>query len=198
MKQVLILVLGAALLASCSSTKITNSWRDPSVTVNEASISKVLVAALLKNETVRRQVEDQMASLLPGKAVQSYKVFGLKQLTEDDNVYERRLNTDGFDGIVMMRIASIDSTTRLVTGNYPMYYGSWRRYWAASWMGYYEPSYYTTDKTYNVEVTVYSLKQNKLIWTGTSTAVNPSGSSKPYENISKEVYKKMKEQQFLL
>lgn len=188
------------LLAACSSTRIVNTWRDPSVTVNTAKINKFLVAALLRNETVRRQVEDQMASEVPGKAVQSYKEFGLKELKESDDNYNAKLKADGFDGIVMMRIASIDSSTRFVQGGYPeypWYYGGWRRFWGVSWTGYYEPSYYTTDKIYNIEITVYSLKNDKLIWSAISTAVNPSHDSKAFKNIAREVYRKMKQEKFL-
>ena len=68
-------VMGAALvlLMACNTPKIINSWRDPTVTIDTASLNKFMVAALLKNQTVRRQVEDQMSAMVPGKAVQSYK-----------------------------------------------------------------------------------------------------------------------------
>jgi hypothetical protein len=197
MKAVIFLSLSLAVLTSCLSTKIVDTWRDPAVTINTASLNKFVVAALLKNQTVRRQVEDQMASLVPGKAIQSYIEFGIAELKENDDVYNQQLKSKGFDGIVVMRVTSVDSTTRYVQDNYPTYYGSWRRYWRASWSGFYEPGYYATDKTYNIEVTVYSLKSDKLVWSGISTAVNPSGSSRVYKNISNEIYSKMKMEGFL-
>jgi hypothetical protein len=197
MKATLLISLSLMVLASCHSTKIVDSWRDPSVTINTASLKKFVVAALLKNQAVRRQVEDQMASLVPGKAVQSYQEFGIAELKENDEVYNQQLKSRGFDGIVVMRVASVDSATRYVHDNYPTYYGSWRRYWGVSWSGFYGTGYYTTDKTYSIEVTVYSLKSDKLVWSGISAAVNPSGGSRVYKNISNEVYNKMKMEGFL-
>jgi len=64
-------------LASCGpSTRIVDSWRDPDVAVDTAGIHQFVVAALMKNQTVRRQVEDEIAAQFPGKAVQSYKELG--------------------------------------------------------------------------------------------------------------------------
>ena len=198
MKAIFSIGLIITIFTSCSSTRIVNNWRDPDTSINPVNLNKFVVAALLKNQAVRRQVEDQMASFVPGKAIPSYKEFGTNELKENDETYNQKLKAEGFDGFVIMRIASIDSSRRFVSGNYPTYYGNWRRYWGVSWSGFYEPSYYTTEQTYNIEVTVYSLKSDKLIWSGTSTAVNPSGDSSPYNDVSKEVYKKMKNEKFIL
>ncbi len=198
MKLFYLMGLALVILTSCNTPRIVNSWRDPAVTVDTARLNKFMVAALLKNQTVRRQVEDQMAAIVPGKAVQSYKEFGMDELKDNEEVYNQQLKAKGFDGIVMMRIASIDSTKRWVAGSYPTYYyGGWRGYWGVSWNGFYRPSYVTTDQTYNIEVTVYSLKSNKLIWTGSSTAVNPDGGSSDYKNICREVYRKMRVEKFI-
>lgn len=198
MKVFNLMVLAIVLLTSCSGPKIVNSWRDPAVTVDTANLNKFMVAALLKNPTVRRQVEDQMASVVPGKAIQSYKEFGMGELKDNDDAYNQQLKAKGFDGVVIMRITSIDSSQRWVAGSYPSYYyGGWRGYWGASWNGFYQPSYVTTDQTYNIEVNVYSLKSNKLIWTGSSTALNPDGGSSDYRNISREVYRKMRLEKFI-
>src|ERR1700710_2686034 len=144
MKMFYVMGVALVLLTSCSTPRIVNSWRDPSVTIDTASLNKFMVAALLKNQTVRRQVEDQMAAMVPGKAIQSYKEFGMDELKDNEEVYNQQLKAKGFDGIVMMRIASIDSSKRWVAGTYPAYYyGGWRGYWGVSWSGFYRPGYVT-------------------------------------------------------
>ncbi|HEX4851239.1 MAG TPA: hypothetical protein VFV08_10550, partial [Puia sp.] len=148
------------------STRIVSSWRDPGVVVKTAELRKFIVGALLKNETVRRNVEDKMAAEFPGKAVQSYVVLGLSELKETDEYYANRFKSEGYDGFVVMRLVKVDNDTRYVPGTYPSYYGGWRGYYGYAWSGYYDPGYYTTDKTYYVEVNVYSLLRNKLIWSG--------------------------------
>jgi hypothetical protein len=194
------LLLGCfmVVLAACgTSTQIVDSWRDPDVVVDTAKIHQFVVAALLKNQTTRHQVEDDIASQFPGKAVPSYKELGDAELTQDDAVYNQKLKSDGFDGIVMLRLVNVDKTTRYVPGSNPVYYGSWRRYWRYSWTGFYDPGYYTTDKAYNVEVTVYSLLRDKLIWAANTSTVNPSGRGELFSDVSKAVVKRMKKEGFL-
>lgn len=186
-----------ALVACGTNTHIVNSWRDPNVTVDTANIHNFVVAALLKNQTIRHQVEDDMVALFPSKAVQSYKIFGDADLTEKDDVYNERLKKDGYDGIVMMRLVSVDKSTRYVPGMYPMYYGSWWRYWRYSWGGFYDPGYYTTDRSYDVEVTVYSLKRDKLIWAANTNTINPAGREELFNNVAKTVLDRMKKERFL-
>ncbi|MDR3711890.1 MAG: hypothetical protein P4L51_03675 [Puia sp.] len=185
-----------SLFACSPHTTIVSSWRDPDVTVNTEELHKFVVAALLKNETVRRQVEDDMASMFPGKAVQSYKELGLTDLKENDDFYNSKLKSEGYDGIVIMRLVNVDKDTRYVPGSYPVYYRTWRGYWGYAYPGYYDPGYYTTDKTYHVEVNVYSLKRDKLIWTGNTSTINPPR-GELFSSVSKTVVKKMRDEGFL-
>jgi hypothetical protein len=39
--------------------------------------------------------------------------------------------------------------------------------------GYGTPGYYEQDKTYNVETNIYSLDPPKLLWSGTTSSLNP-------------------------
>jgi len=186
------------LLVACGpSTHIVDSWRDPSIVVDTSEVHKFVVAALLKNPSVRREVEDDMAAHFPEKAVQSYKVLGDGDLKDDEEMYNQQLKRDGFDGIVLMRLVDVSKSTRYVPGSTPVYYGSWRRYWGYSWSGFYDPGYYTTDKSYDVEVTVFSLKRNKLIWTANTTTINPPNRGELFANVSKVVLQRMEKEGFL-
>ncbi len=194
-----VIIFCIVMLAGCSPvTQIDTSWRDPNVTIDSKKLNKFIVAALLKNESVRRQVEDGMAALVKDKAVQSYKEFGTGALKENDSTYNERLKAEGFDGIVMMSLVDVKNTTRYVPGNGPMYYNSWRGYWGFSWGGFYDPGYYTTDKTYKVEVNVYSLKTGSLIWSGLTSTIDPGTGSELYNQVSNTVYKQMKKEGFLI
>ena len=185
-------------LASCGpSTKIVDSWRDPAVVVNTSQLNKFVVAALLKNEGVRKRTEDLMASYYPGKAVQSYKELGSSELKENEEFYNKKLKQEGFDGIVVMRIVKVDKDQRYVPGSYPVYYRTWRGYYATVWPQYYDPGYFTTDKTYYVEVNVYSVTDNKLVWSGTTSTINPSGNTELFDSVVKAVDKRMKKEGFI-
>lgn len=198
MKKSICILLVTAALASCGpSTRIINSWRDPQVVVKTGEINKFMVAALLKNQSVRRLEEDHMASLYPGKAIQSYIEFGSEELKENEDVYNQKLKAEGYDGVVVMRLVNVEKNTRYVPGSYPLYYNTWHGYWRYSWPGFYDPGFYTTDKTYEVEVTVYSLRRNKLIWTCITSTVNPPGRGELFDSVIRTVNEKMKKQGFI-
>lgn len=199
MKPVSYIIFLLVLLGACApQTRITTSWRDPDVVIDSKKINKFLVAALLKNQSVRRQVEDNMASIVPGKAVQSYKEFGLDSLKENNSLYNQKLKSEGFDGVVVMRLVNVRNSTRYVPGSGPVYYSSWGPYWRISWNGFYDPGYYTTEKTFQVEVNVYSLRTDKLIWTGMTSTIDPAGKTELFDQVGAMVYKKMKKEGFLM
>jgi predicted ferric reductase len=93
-----------------------------------------------------------------------------------------------------MRLADIEKKLM-----YPYYYffmALWQVLWI--WCGMYStPGYYTTDKNYFVETTVYTVNPDKLVWTGTTKTVNPSKIEKMVSDIADLVSEKMKKDGFL-
>jgi hypothetical protein len=138
-----------------------------------------------------------MASYFPGKAIQSYKELGESELKENNDVYDRKLKGEGFDGIVIIRLLQVDRDKRYVAGDYPQYYRTWGFYFGTAWSGFYNPGYYTTDKVYDVEVNVYSFKRDKLIWSATTSTVNPAGRDELYDGVVKAVKKRMEKEGFI-
>ncbi|PWT77025.1 MAG: hypothetical protein C5B59_05170 [Bacteroidetes bacterium] len=198
MRTKLYLIWIMLLLIACGpSTRIVNSWRDPEVTVNTAELNKFMVAALLRDEATRRTVEDQMASQFPGKAVQSYNVLGMGELKENDDYYNAQFKSQGFDGIVIMRFVRVEQEARWVPTSFPSYYMGWRGYYGFAWTTWHNPGYITIDRTYYVEVNVYSFQRNKLIWSGITSTFNPSSQTRLFNNVISAVTRKMKEQGFL-
>jgi hypothetical protein len=183
-------------MVSCNPAKIVTSWRDPEATINSSQLNKFVVAALLKNQAVRRRTEDIMASYFPGKAVQSYKELGEAELKDNKDVYDKKLKAEGFDGIVIIRLLQVDRDKRYVPGDFPGYYRSWGFYYGNAWSGF-TPGHYTTDKIYDIEVNVYSFKRDKLIWSATTSTVNPEDRDELYDGVIKTVKKRMEKEGFL-
>lgn len=201
MKKLFLPLLVIATAVACGpSTKIEKSWRDPETTITAGSWNKVLIVGLLKDETTRRVVEDQLAKRFNGKGVVSYNYFTDKELTEAKaDGFSDKLVTDGFDGAIVMRLINVDKETNYVPGTstFPPYYGGFNRYYYNSWNSFYSPGYYTTDKVYNVETNVYSFKQNKLVWSGVTSTTNPSKTDKMFNEIADVVGNKMRSEGFL-
>ena len=170
---VLLLFISATFYSCGPSTKIEKTWTDPSFTSGSATFSKVLVMGLLKDESTRRIAEDKMVAAFKNvKAVQSYSY--LQSTDTVRSQVDERLQKDGFDGVVVMRLADVDKTTSYVPGTM---YGGWYGYRYAS------PGYYQEDRTFYVETNLYSLKSNKLLWSGTTSSLNPSKLDKTLNDV---------------
>lgn len=181
MKKHLIFLFAILILTSCgSNTTIVNSWRDPKITVAQEHFKKVLVVALVKDEASRRVTENRIAASNPiFKTSYEYLNETTKELTKEQKL--KILQDENFDGVVTMRLVSTEQETTYVPGTYTgMYYGGFDGlysgvygYGFGNWYGmyspaYYDPGYYQETTYYMVETNIFSLKDNKLIWTGTT------------------------------
>ena len=202
MKKIILpaLLVGTIIAASCTSTRITSSWREPDKQVAVNKLNKVLVVALFKDETSRHKAEDQMAGYLKGKGIVSYNYLKESFDKKNEDALREKIKKDGFDGAVTMRLVDVDKEENYTRGNissYPAYYRNFSGYYYRSWSYYSTPGYYTTTKTYTIETNVYSIKEDKIIWSGLTETTNPDGVKKMTEEVAQVVYKKMIEEGFI-
>ena len=204
MKKIFFAIIVLSFLASCTSTEIVSSWRDPETTISADQIDKILFIALVKNETYRRVVEDKLVALSKGKGIPSYTfVTGSNLSQTDKEAITQRLKADGVDLIVIMRLVDVKDETRYVPGSTMSGYGGmgYGGYWGGYGYAapiYYTPGYYTTDKKYLVETNVYSVDQDKLVWSGTTSSMNPSKIDTTTAEIADAIIEEMKNEGFLL
>lgn len=194
------ILTGIILLHSCSSTQITSSWREPDKSVTVDHLQKVLVVALFNNETNRHKAEDQMALYLNGKGVVSYQYLDKNFDKKDEDALREKIKRDGFDGAVTMRLVDVDREKIYNPGNtsyYPSYYRNFSGYYYRSWSYYSTPGYFSTTKTYTIEMNVYSIKEDKIIWSGLTETTDPDGVQKMTDEVVKVVYKKMVSEGFV-
>lgn len=181
MKKYLSLVIAVLALSGCgSNTTIVNSWRDPKITIAQENFKKVLIVALLKDEASRRITENRIAASNPiFKTSYEYLNETVKDLSKEQKL--KILQDENFDGVITLRLVSTEKETTYVPGTYTgMYYGGFDGmytgmygYGFGNWYGmyspnFYDPGYYQETTSYMVETNVFSLKENKLIWTGTT------------------------------
>jgi hypothetical protein len=113
------------------------------------------------------------------------------------DVLDQLVIKNGFTHVLVMRLADMEKETSYVPGTTTGYYGGYGRYYGYGAGLYSTPGYYTTDKNYFIETTIYSVNPNKLLWTGTTKTVNPSKLDKTVNEIADVVTTKMKEDGFL-
>jgi hypothetical protein len=189
----LALPLAALLLAGCGpSTRIVTSWRDPNVTVVDGQYNKVLVVCLLKDESTRRVGEDRMVNFMNGHGVASYTIFGDQLEKINEAGMNEKMIASGVDAVMIMRLVDKNKESVYVPGStYPAYYGSPYGYYGYSYGYYSTPGYVSTTTTYTVETAVYSTRRNALIWTGTTSTVDPTSLSGSVDEVMQVVYDRM-------
>ena len=198
MKQLLLSTFIAATLVGCASTEIVKTWMEPKATVQPSPTNKVLVIALVKDETSRRVIEDELVKRLNSNAVASYTVLSTEMLKDTTGaMLSQKIKQDKFNYLLVMRLADVEKETSYVQGTTTGYYGGYGRYYGYGAGMYSTPGYYTTDKNYFVETAVYSTEPDKLLWTGTTKTVNPSKIEKTINEIADVVTQKMQKDGFL-
>jgi hypothetical protein len=202
MKKTTLIVASIATLltAACTSTKIISSWREADKTVTINQLNKVLVLALFNNETNRHKAEDQMAGYLNGKGVVSYNYFSDKFNRKNEAVIREAISADGFDGAVTMRLIDVEKEKIYLPSNqplYPAYSRNFPAYYYRNYGYYQQQDYYRTTRIYTVETNVYSIKEDKIIWTGITQTTDPEGVNKLTEEIAQVVHKQMVKEGFI-
>ena len=190
MKSKLIMLLIAILIAGCSSSnKISNSWKNPEVTQESVKFQTIAVFAMVKNPDMRMDVEEALASQMPNTiAVPSYKMITKEELA-DINAVKQKLNERGMHGALVLSVRSVDQNTSYYSsGMYPSAYYSFGGYYNYAWNYMYDPYMYSTTNVYvDLEILIYSLKDDKLVWYGESTSVNPESIQQTISELAESV-----------
>ena len=182
----------AAVAASCASTDMTSTWTDPAA--KGTALSKVAVLCMTKDEGLRRMAEDTAAAQMQGaQAIPSYQVLADTDL-KDREAVKAKLQAAGVNGVLVMRMTGVTEQASVVGGPY----GTFDGYYAYAGSAMYAPAYVETDKIVHVVSNLYSLDQNKLIWSGTSQTFDPASAKSFMTDVSKAVAKSLQKDRLIL
>jgi len=166
----------AIFLAGCSSSnKISNSWTNPEVTAESVKFQTVAVFAMVKDQQMKQDIEEALASQMPNTvAVPVYKMISNEELADIDAV-KKKLSERGMEGALVLSVRNVDQkTTYYSSGMYPSAYYNFGGYYNYAWNYMYDPYGYSSTNVYvDLEILIYSLKNDQLVWYGESTSVNP-------------------------
>lgn len=158
--------------ASSGSTALTSSWPAPDAA--PPPFHRVLTSLVSTDLTLRRAVEDQLASRIPNSFA-AYSTVPELALGDPEAAREQ-LRGKLFDGVVVVRVLGLRGEQTSLPGSagyraYPGFY----RYWESSWTTLRDPGYVAPEKDVSVEIVVYSLAEDRLVWAGrTTTATRAS------------------------
>jgi hypothetical protein len=157
---------------------------------------KVVTLFVSPDEQERRGVEGLLADELTKRGAQGVPAVALIPVEEirDETKVRPRLAAAGVAGAVVFRLVSEDRKL----GHLGTYYGNktyaslWGGYWGVGWDGVYAPGDLITQHDVHVEVLVYSLEQNALLWAGQSSTMDPGSADKLVRAVVKKVAAEMK------
>jgi hypothetical protein len=198
-KSLVALLALMLLAAACHTTTLVSSWRAPDKQVDMTPLKKILVVAFFKTDASSRQAEDQMAAFLQGKGVVSYKYLGNISRSNEDSV-KVRISADGFDGAVTMRLTDVEKQASYqpnIVTTFPGSYQSFISYYFRNQNAFLSSGHFFTTTVYSIETIIYSLHEERIIWTGSTRTTNPDGIKKLTAEVVHTLYKKMKTEGFI-
>jgi hypothetical protein len=180
-------------IAGCATSRIENAWVEPSATSQSFALNKILAVALVPDGAIRRSTEDALdralSSLPRGQSGQlgvdpSYTLLDDRELV-NTAATRRKVEAAGFDGVVLIRYVT---TEQRVTVDAPHYYGGfWGYYGYGGGPMMYDPGSVRTDTILKLQISIYSLREDKLLWSGVSRTLNPSEIERLVGDIAKAV-----------
>jgi hypothetical protein len=201
------LIIGLLLIASCSSTKFVDSWRNEEI--KTFTPKKLLVIGMTDNLTARKIFEEDLKKafvLRNINAVESTTVLDenftkTKKSEEEINQMIQEITEEGFDAVIITAVKGVEKVNYL-----PRYYTvgyRWTRfgnYYLNFQDVYYTPEYYESYKVYNIETSIYYINKEddkSLVWVGSLELVNPKTIKSTVKNYVVKIIKQLERESLI-
>ena len=197
-----------ALLFSCTSTRFTDSWRNPEYTNYQPK--KVLLLGVTNNLTARKIYEENLKEVFTSRglqAVESYNVFkpsftSIKQTEAEIEKEIKTLSNQGFDAILIATVQGVDEKVSYQMDflMYQPYSRHFRHYYYLNQGIYYNNRLYENYKVYHIEISLFNLTsehEKSLIWVASYDIVDPQKIKKTIKECVKALENSLEEEGFI-
>ena len=190
----LLLILSLFALSGCASVSLLHSAKDPAVTAKQ--YKKLLVVGIAEKRQMRQIFEEVFAGEVQkggSTGIASYSITGVNNKLSRDAIIEAVKKT-GADGVITTRIigSKKESDTRtgfvMVDRGVASFYGGSVSY--AEFV--HQPVEVVTSTQVSIETNLFDAGTGLMVWSGTSSAVNPEGIITITTTIADNVIKAMK------
>jgi hypothetical protein len=176
------------------------TYKDPDARPMQVRGAKVVAAVMIRDVAARKRAEDALAAeitRLGGQGVPMYTI-SLENAPNKEGETKTRAAVEaiGAQGLVVMRPVDVNHRTRATEtiASNDVYGGYWGGYygigWADPWID--KSPDVQTDIVVTVETFVFSLPQNKLVWSGTSETTNPKNAEKLTQQLARDSVHELK------
>jgi hypothetical protein len=188
-------------VAACSPTTVfVTSYRPPDAEPLEMRGERMAALVMMYDQGVRARAEDTLALEISRRGAQGIPMYRIlrNEGTNDEAAAREAIEAQQVKGLIVMRPMKtrLQVHTPATTYTTAAYTGFWGGYypavWGTSWRagdgpygGWYGapaagyigvthvPAHTETYEVVKVEILIYSLKQNRLVWAGESQTVDP-------------------------
>jgi hypothetical protein len=196
-QKLLIVVLLFAAVSGNASTKLKESWKNPSY--SGQPFKTILALGMSNNLENRADFEVALAGKMarPGITTIAGTDILLRPTAGPINlVYlKEQIAAYKIDAVVVCRLVKVKTDVVDVPGEpyFLPYYTSFYGYYGAVYPVVYSPDYLVQEKTVQVETNVYAITPDDgvLIWTGTSDTFDPSSAHQVINGVVELVVKEL-------
>ena len=174
---------------SCSSSKLTATWHDPSFAESK-TLQNVLVIAITRDETIKRLYEDQFIEKLASYGVKATGSYSLSQpdIKPTKEAVDAAVKEAGAQSVLITRYLGTDTKEHYRPPQRTMlyadpYYRGIHGYYPMAYREVYTPGYTVTVNTVFLESNVYDVKTGNLVWSARSESINPSMTKKYVDEL---------------
>lgn len=178
--------LVAVLLASCATTSLVDTWRNPDM-ASVKRYHKLLVSSTGRNINERRVYEDVMVAELRRHGVEAVASYPLMQSGKKEDrttALDKAIKLSGVEGVLNVRTTMIEQKTDVIPGywdGYPGYPDFWYPPAFHAWdmNGYYatgmvyEPPTVITYPVATMQADLFDVASGKLTWAASIETSEP-------------------------
>lgn len=196
--KIWVLIILAAVLTACTTTKPTKEWRDPSY--SGGPFDNILIVGLSRQETVRRTFENTFVERLQEGNVKATASFALmpEEIRPSEESIKAVISDIKFDSVLVTHLVGVTEKEVYHPATYRMdtnrgfydYYGHVGRY-------VYEPGYYTRHTQVKLETNLYDTQTEQLVWSMQSESMNPNSEKGLIDAKIRTVIKALKSQRLI-
>lgn len=169
-------------MVSCSSSRITNSWKSDSIP--EKKFNKIIVVSIIAGSdwAIRDKMEAHLVGDLSDKgytAISAIKEYGPKYFENmNETAVLEKLTNSGVDAVVTVVLLDKNKEQYYVPGKvyyspYSIYQRNFYGYYTTIYNRVYTPGYYQVDTKYFWESNFYDLKNKSLLYSVHTETFDP-------------------------
>lgn len=187
-RRVMGICMALLLASACASTKLSQVYKQPDPGPRP---TKVLVVAVVPQETSRRALEGEFTKKLKAHGVEAAASaeFVPEGKALDRAKVEELVRQNGFDGVLVSRYTGTKESTTYSPGMYTGFYG----YYGFAYGAAYSPGYTYTNETVKAETMLFRVDggEGKMQWGALSESFNPSSPYEVIQEVTDAVVKQM-------